>query len=137
MIADHFLDTNILLYSGSQSPADSAKRAIAEQLVYSLNFAISTQVVQEFISNALKKKELGLSTRNVEDFLESLDDIMVLPVTTPLIRSAWRIRSRYSISHWDAAIIAAARELGCHTLYSEDFNHGQDFDGLRVVNPFL
>lgn len=25
----------------------------------------------------------------------------------------------------------------CETIYSEDLNHGQDYDGTRVVNPFL
>jgi predicted nucleic acid-binding protein len=137
MTADYFLDTNILLYSGSKSLGDSGKRAVAEKIVYSLDFAISTQVVQEYISNALNKKALGLSTQNVEDFIRSLDAITVLPVTLPLIRSAWRLRSRFLVSHWDATIIAAARELGCHTLYTEDFNHGQDYDGVRVMNPFL
>jgi predicted nucleic acid-binding protein len=38
---------------------------------------------------------------------------------------------------WDATIIAAAVELGCSTLYSEDLNHGQSYDGVKVVNPFL
>ena len=37
----------------------------------------------------------------------------------------------------DAVILAAAKRLGCHTVYSEDLNHGQDYDGVRVVNPFL
>jgi predicted nucleic acid-binding protein len=36
-----------------------------------------------------------------------------------------------------AAIIVAARRLGCDILYSEDLNHGQDYDGVKVVNPFL
>jgi predicted nucleic acid-binding protein len=40
------------------------------------------------------------------------------------------------ISQWDASIIAAALELGCHTLYSEDLNSGQDYSGIRVINPF-
>ena len=37
-------------------------------------------MVQEYLSNALRKKELGLSTRNVQAFLDSLDDITVIPV---------------------------------------------------------
>jgi predicted nucleic acid-binding protein len=41
-----------------------------------------------------------------------------------------------TISYWDAAIVAAAKKLGCHTLYSEDLNDGQDYDGVTVVNPF-
>jgi predicted nucleic acid-binding protein len=27
--------------------------------------------------------------------------------------------------------------MGCTTVYSEDLNHGQDYGGVRVVNPFL
>jgi predicted nucleic acid-binding protein len=26
--------------------------------------------------------------------------------------------------------------MGCHTVYSEDLNAGQDYDGVTVVNPF-
>lgn len=137
MTAERFLDTNILLYAGSQAVEDAPKRRIAVQLLASLDFAISTQVVQEYLSNALRKKELGLSARNVQAFLDSLDDITVIPVTVPVIRNAWRLRALHPLSHWDAAIIAAALELGCHTLYSEDLTHGRNYDGVRVVNPFL
>lgn len=38
---------------------------------------------------------------------------------------------------WDAAIVAAAHVLGTGILYAEDLNHGQMYDGVRVVNPFL
>ncbi len=48
-----------------------------------------------------------------------------------------QIRRKFQVSHWDATIIAAALELGCNTLYSEDLNHGQSYDGVGVVNPFL
>jgi len=34
------------------------------------------------------------------------------------------------------AIIEAARLLGCRRVLSEDLNHGQEFDGITVVNPF-
>jgi len=34
-------------------------------------------------------------------------------------------------------IAAAALHAGCDTLWSEDMQHGTEFDeGLRVVNPF-
>ncbi len=137
MTAECFLDTNILLYAGSQAPTDASKRAIASGLIEKFNFGIATQVVQEYISNALRKKELGLSEQNVRALLDSLDAVPVVPVTVALIRKAWALRSLHSISHWDAAIVAAAQELGCHTLYSEDLAHGQTYDGVKVINPFL
>jgi len=27
-------------------------------------------------------------------------------------------------------------QLGCTALYTEDLNHGQNYDGLQVINPF-
>ena len=29
------------------------------------------------------------------------------------------------------------QELNCHTLYSKDLNHGQDYGGAQGCNPFL
>ena len=47
------------------------------------------------------------------------------------------IQKTHGISYWDAAIIVAASELRCDTLYTEDLNHGQIYNDVRVVNPFL
>ena len=33
-------------------------------------------------------------------------------------------------------ILAAAKQMGCRTVFSEDLNAGQDYDGVTVVNPF-
>ena len=38
---------------------------------------------------------------------------------------------------YDRAILAAAQELGAQTVYSKDLSHGQTYDGVKVVNPFL
>ena len=54
-----------------------------------------------------------------------------------LKRERLNIQPRFQVSYWDAAIIAAAGELGCQAIYTEDLNHGQDYDGVKAVNPFL
>jgi predicted nucleic acid-binding protein len=36
----------------------------------------------------------------------------------------------------DALIVAAALDLGCRTLLSEDLQHGRAVRGLTIVNPF-
>jgi predicted nucleic acid-binding protein len=131
-----FLDTNILLYAGSNAAKDARKKEIAVAIIGSDDFAISAQVVQEFLANALRKPELGISETSIQATLESLRDVTVLPVTYDLIVRAWGLRKRFIVSHWDAAILAAALELGCHTLYTEDLSDGQNYDGVRVVNPF-
>jgi predicted nucleic acid-binding protein len=45
-------------------------------------------------------------------------------------------RERFQLSYWDAAIIEAARAMGCAHVLSEDLNDGQDYAGVRVTNPF-
>ena len=46
------------------------------------------------------------------------------------------MKARHQLSYWDSAIIAAARMSGCTEVLSEDMNAGQDYGGVRVVNPF-
>ena len=53
-----------------------------------------------------------------------------------LVLEAVEIAERFQISHFDAQILAAAKRMGCATVYSEDLSHGQDYGGVRVVNPF-
>jgi predicted nucleic acid-binding protein len=131
-----FFDTNIFLYAGSGAAADAVKKARATELLLTTPFVLSAQVLQEFIANALGKKALGFTEGNIRATLEALRDVEVLPVTRELVEAALTLRRRFKISYWDAAILAAAQKLGCDILYTEDLNHGQDYDGVRVVNPF-
>lgn len=54
-----------------------------------------------------------------------------------MVLTAIEYHQRFFVSYWDGAILAAAKALGCDTVYTEDLNHGQDYDGVRVENPFL
>ena len=60
----------------------------------------------------------------------------VQPVTVDVFRAGVSISERYRLSYWDGAILAAARALVCDAVYSEDLSSEQDYDGLRVINPF-
>jgi predicted nucleic acid-binding protein len=135
--AEVFLDSNVLLYACSNAPADAVKRQRAEDLILNTRFGLSTQVFQEFIANALRKRELGISEVAIDATLTLGTWVPVIPLTLEIVMIGVGIRRRYQVSHWDASIIAAAQALGCKTLYTEDLTHGQDFDGLRVLNPFL
>jgi predicted nucleic acid-binding protein len=50
---------------------------------------------------------------------------------------ASEIQERNRLSFWDALIVAAASNAGAVTLYTEDLNHGQVMEGIRIENPFL
>lgn len=134
--ADVFLDANILLYACSSADADAPKQKRADDLIQNTRFGLSAQVLQEFIANALRKKTLGITESQIDAALTLAAGVPVVPVTLELILVGTTLRRRYPISHWDSTILAAALELGCHTLYSEDLHHGQDYGGVRVVNPF-
>lgn len=69
-------------------------------------------------------------------FLEPVLRFIVQPVTVEIFQRAVEIRERFSLSYWDSAILAAAQASGRDAVYSEDLNAGQDYDGLRVINPF-
>ena len=136
MTAETFLDTNILLYACSAAPQDEEKRQQVTALMLRSPFSLSSQILQEFISNALRKKALGITESGIDAALQLASMARVQPVTLGIILAGVALRRRYQLSHWDSTIIAAAQELGCHTLYSEDLNHGQDYGGVRVLNPF-
>jgi len=61
----------------------------------------------------------------------------VLPLTLATHERALDVAGRYGFSIYDALILAAAGEAECDALYSEDLQHGQVVDGVRVINPFL
>ncbi len=132
-----FFDTNIFVYAVSKSAEDAPQKAISTQLIATVDFSLSLQVIQEFINVCLGKVRLGQTSETITDTARFL---FQFPCTVPsqqLVLDAIVIQRRFQIKYWDATIIAAAQELGCHTLYSEDLSHGQDYDGVKVINPFL
>ncbi len=131
-----FFDTNIFVYSVSHAVDDAAKRIIATQLIARGEFSISIQVIQEFINTCLAKARLGQSPAAIT---ETAKFLFHFPCATPSqaqVLHALALQQRFHISYWDAAILAAAMQLGCDTLYTEDLNHGQNYEGLIVINPF-
>ena len=66
----------------------------------------------------------------------TVPNIRYSPSNLDIFHSAMSISQRFQLSYWDGAILAAARALGCEVVYSEDMSSEQDYDGLRVINPF-
>jgi predicted nucleic acid-binding protein len=96
------------------------------------------QVLQEFFVQATRAtRHDRLSRQQAVLLVEAWLRWPVQETTVALMRAAVDAGQRYGISYWDAAIIEAARILGCAVVLSEDLNHGQAFDGVTVENPFL
>lgn len=137
MIAMRFVDTNVLLYAISSAPGDAAKAQVASDLLNASDLAMSVQVLQEFYVQATRTSATSpLSPDEALAVIDSLAGIPVLDITPSLMRSAVAAHRRWRISYWDAAIVEAARALGCATILTEDLKHGQDFGGVKAANPF-
>ena len=134
----HFLDTNILLYSISRSPAEARKQELAIALLDDDSGALSVQVLQEFYVQATRASRADPIPHDLAaGLIESWLRFRIQEMTLPVLKSAIRIRGMYGFSFWDSSIIAAALTLGCDRMYTEDLDHGQAIEGLTVINPFL
>jgi predicted nucleic acid-binding protein len=133
MSALEFADTNTVVYAVGK---DSDKRTRARRIIAD-GVMVSVQVINETV-NVLTRKQ-GVTLDVAHEIAESLLDLCeVVPVDAATVREAIRLARRYRLSHWDSLIVAAALLANRETLYSEDMQHGQVFDGrLTIVNPFL
>jgi len=131
-----FVDTNILVYAAEEILPLTGKTRIARELLRQPGLALSVQVLSEFIVSARHPQKLGLAPATESAWLGQFMRFKVAPLTPETLILALRLHSAYQTSHWDSLVLASALELGCRVLYSEDLSHGQDYDGVKVINPF-
>jgi predicted nucleic acid-binding protein len=132
MSAEIFLDTNVLVYASSQG---DARTAPARQLLLD-GGVVGVQVLNEFASVA--RARLGFTWEEVQEAIENI--VILCPNPRPLdIETHLRalgLSRRYGFSIWDGLIVAAAAEARCSKLLTEDLQHGQVVEGVRIENPF-
>lgn len=132
-----FVDTNVLLYAISREPEDHDKAERANALLDAGDVALSVQVLQEFYVQSTRETRTDrITNEQAATLVESLLVFPIADITTGVVLAAIAARERFGISYWDAAIIEAARALGCGVVLSEDLSDGQDYAGVRVENPF-
>ena len=128
-----FVDTNIVGYLLS---TDIAKHSKAKAILDNTP-TISAQVLNEFVNICLKKARMGLAeAHRLAETLISNTDVVAVELDT--VKQAMKLAAQYQYSHWDSLIIAAALQLDCSVLYSEDMQQNQLIENkLRIINPFL
>jgi predicted nucleic acid-binding protein len=135
-----FLDTNIFVYSFDQSAPAKAQCAtqLIRRAVATRNGIVSYQVAQEFFNVALRRFAQPMTVAEAEQYLATVfRQLMAVHSSQALYGAALRLSDRYRLPWYDALILAAAVEGQCRVLFSEDLQHGQRFENLRVENPFL
>jgi len=138
--APFFLDTNIFVYSFD--PRFRTKKRVAFALIrYALESQtgiISTQVVQEFLNVATGKFEAPFQAIDAKDYLgHVLAPLCQVFPSFELYDRALSIRELYGLNFYDSLIVCAALQARCKMLVTEDFQAGQRFESLTVLNPFL
>jgi predicted nucleic acid-binding protein len=131
-----FIDTNLLVYAddaGAGAKRDRA-RTILTPLVRTRKAVVSTQVLQEYFNIATRK--LRLPAERARWRVEVLGRLDVVVIRPELILAAIDLHRLHALSFWDALSVRAASVSGCGTLLTEDLNHGQTIDGVRIENPF-
>jgi predicted nucleic acid-binding protein len=136
MNAKVFFDTNVLVYAAVGTGKDEAKRKRALDLIQSEDFGTSAQVLQEFFVTVVRKASRPLSAAQALEWIEQWAAFPCQPIDRELVQIAVALSERFTISYWDAAILAAAEALGSRIVYSEDLNDGQQYGEVRVINPF-
>ena len=134
----HFIDTNILVYMHDRSAGskhDQAK-AFVRSLWESGAGCLSIQVLQELFVTITRKVPRPLSVESATQIIADLGTWRVHEPQVEDILGAIHLQTRYKISFWDAMIIQSAAQLGCRVLWSEDLNAGQEYQKVRVRNPF-
>ncbi len=134
-----FIDTNILIYAhdiDAENRRETARRLL-QKLWDEERGVISVQVFQEFFVTVTRKILSPLSPAAARAIIRNY---LVWPVENndgQSVLDASEIAERYQLSFWDGLIIVAARNSGAAILYSEDLNHGQIVEGVRICNPFI
>jgi predicted nucleic acid-binding protein len=136
MPVSHCLDTNVLVYALSNAGRDAVKARIAREWINREDWGVTVQVLQEFYVNAIRAPHQIGHDEAIAMIEEIASSRLVIGTDLALMRLALQIKRRYGIAYWDAAVIAGARRLGAAVLVSEDLSHGQDYGGVRVLNPF-
>jgi predicted nucleic acid-binding protein len=133
------LDTNVLVYAeDSDAPAkrDTA-RSLVEHLVSEGRAVVSAQVCAEYYSVVARRFGHRLDSDAVAARVRVFATLMpVFDTSLEVVLEALRGAVRYRMSYYDAQIWAAARLNGIGTVLSEDFQHGQEIEGVRFIDPF-
>lgn len=135
------IDSNIFVYAFD--PADPAKHEKAVRLIEKIteddHLVLSAQVLNELAWTLLRRgAEFGLDPGEVRQIVEEIVlSARVVPVAPEFTLMALTVAITHGLSFWDGLIWAAAQHHRVSLVYTEDFQHNREVEGVRFINPFL
>lgn len=132
-----FFDTNVLVYcTDTTAPKKQARaRELVARMTAAGEAVVSTQVLIELFHTVVRKQKMPPATAQALTLAYSAWPL--INSDAALVHAAIRKSIAHRLSIWDAMVIEAALRADAQTLYTEDLSHGQRFDKLAVVNPFM
>jgi predicted nucleic acid-binding protein len=135
------VDTNVIVYAHDRQAGSKHDRA--RELLAALSgegrLWLSAQVLNEFAAVLLRRRaEQALSLEQITQLVEQVRALgEVVSVTGSMTTAALQGIQSHGLSFWDALLWVAARDHGIRQIYSEDFQHGRDLEGVVFLNPFV
>jgi predicted nucleic acid-binding protein len=138
MTAERFtLDANLLFYAMDLDAGE--KHRIARHLVESAvalpDCLLTLQALAEFFWAVTRKRAMpgDEAAAQVADWQVIFPVVHAKPAN---LRQALRVANGGVLSFWDALLWSTAKDAGVTVLLSEDFQDGQNLEGVLFRNPF-
>lgn len=134
------VDTNVLIYL--HDDAAPAKQRRAAELLGALasdgGGRLCAQVLGEYLSVVMRKFRHVLDVPRAQRQAAKFSELFTVHDTTvDVVLEAARGVQGYGFSYYDSQIWAVAKLNGIPLVYSEDFTHGREVEGVRFENPFI
>lgn len=134
-----FVDTKVLVYAADDH--DPAKRDRAQAWLAACwqrrCGRLSTQVLNEYYTVIRRKFPTPVAAGDARAEIRRLQAWQPWQIDHQTMEAAWAVEARQRLHYGDALMVAAAQQQACTLLLTEDLQHEQQFDGVRIVNPFL
>jgi predicted nucleic acid-binding protein len=126
------VDTNVLVYAVDQ--LDPVRHAKAVQLLGQLHSGGHTVLLWQVAAELLAKlrqweNRKRINTQEVEGYLQHF--LSMFPLVFPserVFQQSIELGRKYSLSHWDAMVLAACLDAAVDTLHSEDLTHAAVYE---------
>ncbi len=133
-----FFDTNVLVYAFDEGEPE--KRGVARALIKEHldegDGMLSVQVLREFYAS-VRRLSRPVPDEEAEEAVRRFAAFSSMPEDARMVIGAVRRSREHRLSFWDGLIVEAALRGGADRILTEDLQHGQVIDGMRIENPFL